>query len=143
MPKILALALDSRALVDPVMEPWTKMAKNAELVDNAQAEYLVNYNLFHEGPYKELVGEYVVETKEMLSQQLYEFIFLWELHNRPDLIASHEVQPALAESYKLVRAFEVPVYFLSFRDRNRFGREGIKMLVFVPRSGDPVEPNSD
>ncbi|MGB0370684.1 MAG: hypothetical protein ACPGN3_04985 [Opitutales bacterium] len=137
-PKFLAMTLESKVLLDPVLEPLSRVAKDAELVDNGQAEYLINFNLERTGPYSELIERYEKIQRMALSDKHYDFIFLSPVHNRRNFIEYTKVMPTLSESYKLVGSIDIPVYFLYFRHRDQFGRGQNKILVFAPRKNDVV-----
>ncbi len=118
-------------LVDPVLEPLSRLSGTVHLVDNGQAEYLVNYyHLSKKAPSQIKPDEWLAEETIKIRSGTYRYLILMPFHNRAHLIFAGDLREPLAAGYDLVGELKINIYHSDFRNRSRFGLNDDQMLVF-------------
>jgi len=124
-----------RMLVDPVLEPLTRLHAGVELVDNGQAEYLVQFALQRpDSPAHARAHAWEQELARRIAGQEYASLWLAPEYNRRPLLFHGQPASFLLEHYEPMEVRTVRPYFRPFRDRSRFGRAETRLIHFRPRA---------
>lgn len=125
-------------LADPLLEPLVRLHPGAELVDNGQAEYLV-IAMLASGDERQVAIAHNWEQAlaRRIARQEFAHLLLVGYHNRRVLAVDGEVTEFLGRYYEMVAVQRVRPYYVSFRDRRRFGRTEINVVTFRPRALEP------
>lgn len=143
VPEIQPLPLfraTDRVLVDPVLEPVARQQAGIDVVEGGQTEYLVIHALTQaDGPALAAANRWEQQLAARLHGGAYDYLVLGNYYNRRMLMMKGEPTEFLLQHYELVGYQSVRPYFLSFRQRDRYGRNEARLAIWRhrPAAGGP------
>jgi len=123
-----------RVLVDPLLEPVARRHPGIDVVDGGQTEYLVLHALTQgDGPARQAAQRWEQDLARRLHEGVYDHLLLGNYYHRRVLVMKGEPSNFLLQHYELVGYQSVRPYFLSFRQRDRYGRGEARLAIFRRR----------
>jgi hypothetical protein len=130
-PAIYKALQGGTVLIDPVLEPLTSALPDAHLADNGQAEYLINYDRANKNsPSRPCSKAWFEKESSQIGEGAYDYLLLTHRHNRPHLFLNREPTQFMQSHYELFGYFEISVYYVSFRERGKFGNQPLPISIF-------------
>lgn len=138
--EVLSLLLGKTALVDPVFEPYARIFRKVELIDNGQTEYLVYYDQHHESPLSQQSKEWEQALDARLKSGEIEVLCLAPQFSRSALLHKGAISETLNANYKLTHTIGMPIYFYGFKDWSLFGNGQAEIYLFQKKSTVQATP---
>ena len=121
---------ESPILIDPTLEPLQRKLIAADLTDNSQAEYLINYDQMHKSPSQAYTHKWLEQETAKIESGHYKYLLLSNLYNRPHLLFNMEPTPPLTSRYENLGFFKLHVYHGRFRTRTAYGKSASPIFLF-------------
>jgi hypothetical protein len=130
---ITSQLITKTALVDPVLEPIARLFENVDVIDNGQAEYLINYDLHFGGAFAKRSVDWSNRLAASIASGEYEGIYLSPNYYRKLLLEEGRSSDLLHRFYKRVHVVRVPIYFSHFKDKSELGKGMVEVYYFERR----------
>lgn len=133
-----ALQTAPRSLIDPLLEPYSRLYNTVTLVDNGEAEYLVQYADWQpQGPLADRIRQWECRQRDMFTTTNCKYILLCSV-THAYLHDNQAFATALNTHYRTLGSFRLYPYYAYFRNRAAFGNNaGVEIVVLERQEARP------